>query len=164
MESGYDQEPVGEGRIRFTVSPAALPRPWWEPSAAALAAVLPILLFSAPDPISGGFWIRIALAASGGWWAFRWVEGRVFRALDRERFPGGTFVVSPGAIEGPRGEDIPRARLERLTLRHREGQGASVSYMLCAMHDGETTMLAGGMAETTARALLGEVTRVLRLS
>ena len=43
-------------------------------------------------------------------------------------------------------------------------RAASVSYLLCAEHDGRSTTLAGGMTEATAFGLLEEAGRILKLT
>jgi len=117
---------------------------------------------------------RVAVAVGGGAWLHRrttrWLAGR----LDRRRSPGGMFVVSPFGIEVADAR-IEREHLERLVVRNmyraeparaggattKSHAAAAVSYVLCAESEGRTTVLAGGMTESTALGLLTDVSRIL---
>src|SRR5207249_5097697 len=130
-----------------------------------------------------GLPIRLAIAGVGGWWAYRLANRWLEHHADRMRSPGGTFVVSPGAIETPAGIRITRQQLGRLVVlnsvpqvaepvfvdagaryaeiqmgvRHdriaRRSKVARVSYLLRAETGDATTTLAGGMTEWTAHGL-----------
>ena len=169
MESGYQQEPIGGGRVRFTVRPAPAPRA----SAAAWApAALVVGIVAVTTPAGAGevqLAIRLGLSVILGAWArrrtARWLESR----LDRRRSPGGIFVASPFGVEVGDAR-IDRGRLERLIVRNalaggsgaaRTGLDAAVSYALDAQAAGTFTRLAGGMTEPTAIGLLAEVSRVI---
>ena len=162
MESGYQQEPVGGGRVRFVVRPAPAPRA--SGLAMTLAALFGLLVAGTTPAHAGPGEIlaRIAVAGGVGWWlhrrTMRWLADR----LDRRRSPGGTFVVSPFGIEAAEAR-IEREHLERLIVRNAmpTKPAAAVSYQLCAESAGRATVLAGGMTESTALGLLTDVSRIL---
>jgi len=176
MESGYQQEPVGGGRVRFTVRPAPAPRA----SALAVvpAALLGLAVVGTTPPHAGmvEILIRLAIAGWGGGWLYRWADHWFGGRIDRRRSPGGTFVVSPFGIE-PDGARIEREQLQRLIIRNglaravepvavsagavRPDRAVAVSYLLCAETATRSTVLAGGMTETTALGLLTDVSRIL---
>jgi len=172
-EGEYRQEALGNGRIRFLVTPAA------SPSAAShfplleggIAAVAFGMLYR-----TGGRWPGIAAGAGAFvvcWFAGDWVRRLRRLRLDRRRSPGGTFVASPQGIELPTGATIPSERRYRLVLRNGldAGGGAPrgpaqeairVSYMLCVEHGERSITLAGGMTHATAHGLLHDTLLVLR--
>jgi hypothetical protein len=189
MESGYRQEQLGGGRVRFTVTPAPAPRSRATPLALAL---LVLLLLGATGIGAGAMaWsLRLVVAAAAALVAYReaarWSAARV----DKHRSPGGVFVVSPTSIEPATGAVLGRHDLRRLIVRNgvstrieptevRIGSvlpaappnapehaaprtGACViSFMLCAEGGGSLTTLGGGMTEATALGLLREVSRIL---
>jgi hypothetical protein len=190
MDSGYLQEQLGCGRVRFTVIPAPLHGTWGMPLG--LAALFMVVVLVPGPPLSTAPWllIRLAIAGCGGWWVHTQVRSWLARRVDRRRLPGGTFVVSAGRIEAANGTHIGRDQLRRLIVRNgvsdirptvvpagaiypgveagaRNGRVANgtsiatISYMLCAEYDGESTTLAGGMNEVTAHGLLTDVSRML---
>ncbi len=175
MDSGYQQEPIDGGRVRFTVTPASAPGTGTGPIAAVAIFALLVLASTPPKASALQLITRFAMASVGGWWVHRLTMRWFTARLDRIRSPGGTFVVSPSCIEAA-GAHIGRAQLKRLIVCHgvwgkahaRESRGANrkrvraISYMLCAeLHDRSTT-LAGGMTEETTRGLLSDVSRILR--
>lgn len=166
MDSGYQQEQVGNGRVLFTVTPASVPRAIGIPATMGAVLALIVIASGVPHASALSLAVRLAIAASAGWWVYQWTRRWLAGRVDRNRSPGGTFVVSPGSIEA-RGADIAREQLGSLTVRNALISGrpkaARVSFMLCAEHRGESTTLAGGMTEGTARGLLTDVSRILRL-
>ncbi|MGH7724686.1 MAG: hypothetical protein ACREOU_04595 [Candidatus Eiseniibacteriota bacterium] len=169
MDSGYEQVPIDGGRVRFTVTPAQAPHARLVPLAAGVLVAIalffvPLFRFGMVSPVS-----RLAVAAFA-LLAGRWVHGRaagwLAARVDRARNPGGAFTVSPSAIDSTEAH-IEREGLKRLVVRNvlRGSAGArAVSFTLCAETDGQTTTLAGGMTEETARGLLSDASRVLRLA
>jgi hypothetical protein len=178
VESEYRQERVTGGRMRFVVTPATVARESTAP--VVLAGVAAIVVLAAVLRAEGVG--RAVPAVVGASIAAGLVYGLARRyltsVLDRLRYPGGTFIVSPNGIELPTGTTIPRDRLERLTVRNgvpapggsglaiprnpvQRATAERVSHMLCAEHGGRSTTLAGGMTATTASALLQDAGRVL---
>jgi hypothetical protein len=186
MESGYQQEPVADGGIRFTVTPAPAPRAVG--AALTLAGLLGLLIALVPVPASfGGPALRILIGVAAGAVAFRSAEQWLTHRADRSRSPGGSFVVSASGIE-TRGTRLPREQLRRLVVTdvsHGSAQATSVeagmayrdplelppdlarraragvSYLLSVEEDDRSTTLAGGMTALTAHGLLTEVSRIL---
>jgi len=194
MDSSYRQEPLDGGRVRFTVTPAPVPRASGAP--AVLAGIFVLIVFGTMTRDTNAFWflVRIGVAIFGARWVYR-ATNRWFAArVDRVRFPGGTFVISPHGIEGASGPAISRDQLHRLIVRNgvpdvaeaavvntgtvysgmasgaqndriaNRAKAAHVSYMLCAEAGGRSTTLAGGMTEVTAHGLLTDVSRILGLN
>lgn len=177
MESGYQQEQLGGGRVRFTVIPASAPPARGGPAALAIViAVLSIVTTPARVPAP---WLaaRIAISGSAAAWAYRATLRWRAKRVDRARSPGGTFVVSASSLEVPNGSCIPKRDVRRLIVRNgivgdaatagaavARPSAGTVSFMLCAEGGGETMTLAGGMTESIARGLLTDVSRILRLT
>jgi hypothetical protein len=163
MDNGYEQEPIGRDRVRFTVRPLRL-------SSSPVGGLL-----------AGGITGALALAGTSRWVT---LPARVAVALllmtvvargvaafgrardarrERLRVPGGTFVASPAAIEtGERritGEALARLAVRNPLLGRRGEAGKIVraSYALYA----DATILAGGMTEGIALGLLADVSRVV---
>jgi hypothetical protein len=193
MDSGYQQEQLGSGSVRFTVTPAPVPRA--RGASIGLAGLFALLVMGSTLAHTGTLMllIRLAIAGFGGWCVYRlthrWSAGRV----DRVRSPGGTFVISPSTIEVSSGALITREQLHRLVVRNgvpnaaeptivtagcvysgmpadaqndriaSRGKAARVSYMLCAEAGARSTTLAGGMTKVTAHGLLTDVSRILSL-
>jgi hypothetical protein len=161
MDNGYEQEPIGPDRVRFTVRPADLPRSRTEPFGV-LAGVLVVVGSGGPAGLPLvqrlGAALRAALAVA---WAARLVVRRIESGREHLRAPGGTFVVSPSGIEvGDR--RIARDVLDGLAVRNPLiGRGASAlvraSWALCV----EGTVLAGGMSEAVAQGLFADVRRIV---
>lgn len=187
MESGYEQEPVGGGRVRFTVTPASAPRA--NGPAMLVAVLFGLIAFGLPIGPTGAvpMGLRLVIAALGSWWIHRRVERWSVGRVERSRAPGGTFVVSPSGIEA-KGSIIPGERLRLIVANAVRGaveptvvdagsvrriaapskrpasRAAAVSYVLCAEEAGRLTTLAGGMTAATAHGLLADVSRILRLT
>jgi len=170
MESGYQQEPIGGGRVLFSVRPAPTPG---SPLVAMAPAGFLVLILAATTPADPGplqILIRLAVAVGLGGWLHRWTARRLEARLDRLRSPGGTFVASPFGIETS-GARIERERLDRLIVRNAlarvpgarggGGRATAVSYVLCAESGDRSAVMAGGMTETTALGLLADVSRIL---
>ena len=117
-ESGYQQEQLGGGRVRFSVSPAPLPRMGGVP--VAMGAVLLLALLGVVRPGAGFLvWgLRAAVIASGACGTQvlmnQWRQSRT----NRRRSPGGTFVVSASSIEAESGAVLPREQVRRLIVRN----------------------------------------------
>jgi hypothetical protein len=162
LDSGYRQEAIGLGRVRFTVDPAPAPVPRAGPSAVAgLAAALILaatLRFDTPAALA----VRAAAAVLGAGWVHALVRRALAARLARARTPGGTFVVSAWRIETA-GGTIARERIRRLVVTNAASSAHAVSFALCADVHGVLTPLAGGMEEPTALGLLADVSRVLRV-
>ncbi len=190
VHSRYRQEPLGEGRVRFTVSPAPIPARFGLPAGLAAVVAAPVLATTPPHEAASMVAIRVAIAAAGAWGIHRLSSVWLTRTADRARSPGGTFVISPSAIELADGLRIPRARVRRLVVRNglpnvadpvvvppgdvfergagsegaaQRGGVAQVSFLLCAEADDASHTLAGGMTERTAHGLLIDVSRILSL-
>jgi hypothetical protein len=186
MESGYQQEPVAGGGVRFTVTPAPAPRATG--SAIAVAVLLGLSIALVPIPGGAGHpAFRLLIGGAAGAAAFRLAERWLTRRADRSRAPGGSFVVSALGIE-TRSTRLPRGRLKRLMVTnvvrgsagttgvvagkaYREAPELSpklarsareaVSYRLSAEEEDRSITLAGGMTALTAHGLLTEVSRIL---
>ena len=193
MDSSYRQEQIGDGRVRFTVTPAKVPNASGGP--AVLAGIFVLIVMGTMGPREGsiGLVIRLALAVFGAMKIHRWTNQWFSRNADKVRSPGGSFVVSPSSIETPAGS-IARDELHRLIVRNgvpdvqeasvantgtfysgmaagaandraaNRAKASTVSYMLCAEAGGRSTTLGGGMTEVTAHGLLTDVSRILRLT
>lgn len=194
MQSRYQQESIGEGRVRFTVTPAKVPAASGAPFVLAALFVLIVLGTMNRSEGSIGLILRLAVAGFGSIRIHRWTNQWFAGRIDKLRSPGGSFVVSPEAIEALSGI-IPRDQLHRLIVRngvpemnatvmvHHDGsmqgamasgahndrmanraKAAAVSYMLCAEAGGRSVVLGGGMDEVTANGLHTDVNRILRLA
>jgi len=192
MDSSYQQEQLGGGRVRFTVHPAPVPKA--RGVGLALAGALGLFVLGTTPVPPSAFMVlaRAAVAGCGGWWVYRMTIRWFARRADRARSPGGTFVVSASSIEASSGPNITRDQLRRLVVcngvpkvaeptvvnpgtvysgmqtgaqngRARPAK-AAVSYMLRAEHGGGSSTLAGGMTATTAHGLLTDVSRILSLA
>jgi hypothetical protein len=175
LDSEYRREALGNGRIRFLVTPAAVPTA--ATNARLIGAVIGLLVWGV---VLDRYGLRLALPAGVGafsiaWIASRWALRLVAQWLDRRRSPGGSFVASPAGIELPTGGTIPQRQLYRLVLKNGLDSGAApgeatragaagVAYMLCAEHAGLSITLAGGMSRSTAHHLLHDTLSVLRYS
>lgn len=118
MDSEYRQEPLDEGRVRFSVTPASVPNASMGPNgvAAILAAVVFFVL------LGRGSFVTFLLASVAAFFTFRFVktflQGRFNRGVDRHRSPGGSFVATPDGLELGAGERIAKAAIHRLILRN----------------------------------------------
>jgi hypothetical protein len=161
MDSGYLQEPIGSGRVRFTIVPARAARPRAWPLALGAATVLPVAGSAGLNAGLGAIALRGAIAAALGLLVYRVARRWLAARAEQARHPGGTFVVAPDGIESGDAR-IAREHLARLSVTNpRRDGGARVSYMLCAESDGRSIALAGGMTEPIAQGLLTDVGRIL---
>lgn len=194
MDSSYRQEPLGGDRVRFTVTPASAPR---SKGAANIIAVIFALVVIGTTPAHTNpllVVLRLGIGIVGAWYVRKWVNKWFAGKVDKLRSPGGTFVVSNGAIETA-GATITREQLHRLIVRNgvpdiqggavavntgtlftsmaagaandravNRARAIQVSYMLCAESGGRSHTLAGGMNEVTAHGLMVDVSRVLGLA
>lgn len=193
MDSSYMQEQLGGGRVRFTVTPAKVPNASGAPTVLAALFVLVVLGTMNRGEGNLGLLIRLALAIFGARFIHRATNQWFARSADKRRSPGGSFVVSPSALETPNWT-IARDQLHRLIIRNsvpdieeygvvqtgsmqsamaagaqndriaNRAKAAAVSYMVCAEAGGKSTTLGGGMTEVTANGLLTDVSRIMRLS
>lgn len=193
MDSSYQQEQIGDGRVRFTVTPAKVPNASGGP--AVLAGIFVLVVMGTMNRNEGniGLLIRLALSVFGAMKIHRWTNQWFSRSADKVRSPGGTFVVSPSGIETSAGK-IASEQLHRLIVRNgipdsqevavantgtfysgmaagaandraaNRAKASIVSYMLCAEAGGRSTTLGGGMTEVTAHGLMTDVSRILRLT
>ena len=118
MESSYRQEALDGGRIRFTVTPAPVPRASGGPVIVAVIFGLFVLGTMGRNEGGLGLIVRLAIAVFGGIqihkWLNRWFAGKV----DKVRSPGGMFVASSSGVETAGGVSIPRDQLHRLIIRN----------------------------------------------
>jgi hypothetical protein len=161
MESGYIQEPIEAGRVRFTVTPALVSGPRAIPLGLALVGALAASGVTAAFTGASQLVAPGAIALGCGWWVHRaskrWLSAR--SASTRSR--GGTFVVSAAGIEASGGQ-IARDQLRGLAVRNADGaKPGDASYLLCADTSVGTTTLAGGMSRSTAQGLLADVSRIV---
>lgn len=178
-QASYAAESLPDGRTRFTVTPAPVPRlGCLLMTLAGLGAILGGILFSVLGPL---MFVGLVGGAILGW-----KGGALFwkRSLDKRRAPGGTFIAGPAGLE-VNGQTIPADRLHQLVIRNgmdlaRETSvvtnattaqrhaniaiAAQVSYMLQAESGGRATTLAGGMTETCATGLRADVARAMGMS
>jgi hypothetical protein len=175
LDSEYRREALGNGRIRFLVTPAAVPKGTTDPRL--IGAVVAVGAWGIVLE-RYGLWLALLTGVGAfavAWLASRWTIGLVGHWLDRRRSPGGSFVASPSGIELPTGGTIPQRQLYRLVLKNGLSSDAAardsatagvvgVAYMLCAEHAGLSITLAGGMSHSTANHLLQDTLSVLRES
>lgn len=194
MDSSYRQEPLENGRVRFTVEPATAPKS--KGAANIIAVIFALVVIGTISRGTPSFLvlIRFVIGIGGAWFVRKWVNQWFASRVDKIRSPGGTFVVSPTGIEAP-GGTIAVGQLHRLIVRNgvpdiqggavavntgtmysamqagaandravNRTRAAMVSYMLCAESGGRSTTLAGGMTEVTAHGLLTDVSRLLGLA
>ena len=118
MDSEYRQEPLDEGRVRFSVTPASVPNASMGPNAVAgiLAAVVFFVL------LGRGSFFTFLLASVAAFFTFRFVksflQGRFNSTVDKHRSPGGTFVATTSGLELAAGERIAKDAIHRLILRN----------------------------------------------
>jgi hypothetical protein len=163
MDNGYEQEPIGPDRVRFTVHPVVLRRSRGVPLLlGGLAGVLVVVGSGGPAAAPPGMRLAGGVVSA---MVVGWVAGVLARTRekwrDRVRAPGGSFVASPSGIETA-GRRIAREALNGLAIRNPLAGRAAPSlirgsYALCV----GSMVLAGGMSESVARGLLDEVRRVL---
>jgi hypothetical protein len=190
MESSYQQEKLGDGRVRFTVTPASMRKPGigtvW------IGALMGAFLLGASGPKQGFFsLVFVVVGAFLGYEAM----GRLMMFIARRRWGtrGGTFIVSDRGIETTAGALIPREQLHRFVLKNafpalledrtvvavgltaqfgadNAARGAryyrtvaDVSWSLCAEAGGRSTTLAGGMNDVTVYGLMADVSKLLAM-
>jgi hypothetical protein len=154
MDSSYRQEPAGEGRVRFAVTPASAPR---SKGAANIIAALFALLVIGTTPAhsaSALVFFRFAFGIVGAWFVRKFVNKWFAGRVDKIRSPGGTFVVSPTGIETSDGATIEREQLHRLILRNGvpEIAGGSVAVETGTMYSAMQAGAANDRAVNRARA------------
>ena len=162
MDNGYDQQPLGRGRVRFVVQPAIARPPRWIPrlvlaGVAACAFLLPPAPADLPARAE-----RAAAALILGGVAFALVRAALLDRLERLRCPGGEFIVSPRGVELRDGALLSREPTLSNRLASAGPRSArTISYALCCRTADGIVLLVGGMSERVALALLREVNRVL---
>jgi hypothetical protein len=194
VSSGYQQEPLAGGRVRFTVTPAPAPRASVVPFVLAAAFVLIVIGSMGPREGAIGWILRVGIAGCGGYATHKLTNHWLATTVDKLRSPGGTFVVSAESIEAGAGTIITRDRLRRLIVRNgipnvveptvvsvgsiysgaqagsrngrvpQRAKVAVISFMLCAESGDTCATLGGGMTEGTALGLLTDVSRILSLA
>jgi hypothetical protein len=162
MDNGYDQQPLGRGRVRFIVQPAIVRPPRLVPLLVlTLTAAGALLLPPEPSGLPGWFARGFAGLALGRLVAVI-VRDALMGHLRRLRSPGGEFVVSPRGLELPGGAAVSREPALANRLASSGPRSARmISYALCCRTKDGLVTLAGGMSEAVALALLREVRRIL---
>jgi hypothetical protein len=172
MDNGYEQEPIGQDRVRFTVRPANVPRSRTGPLAlAGIAGGLVVVGSGGPaEAMSVPHLVAGVLAAILVWGIAERIQRALEARRDRIRAPGGTFVASKSGIDRS-GSRLPLEELAALTVRNpllerrRRDRGVEAlvraSYALCAGPPERPTVIAGGMSEAVALGLLEDVRRIL---
>lgn len=175
-QARYELTALGDGRTRFTVTPAPVPKlGCMYVTVGGLCAFLGGLIFSAGGPLA------IVGAIGGGVGGFMFAKWFWTRNVNKRRAPGGEFVAGPEGVEVG-GEKISRDRIHQFVIRNgmdlpRETSvvrdnvtaqrhanvalAARVSYILQVEAGGRATTLAGGMTETCATGLQADVMRVM---
>jgi hypothetical protein len=118
MDSSYRQEPLDSGRIRFTVTPASVPRASGAPAVLTGIFVLIVLGTMGRGEGAFGLVIRLAIAVFGGMKLYGWINAWFAGTVNKRRSPGGTFVASPAGIETTGGPPIARDQIHRLIIRN----------------------------------------------
>jgi hypothetical protein len=118
MDSSYRQEPLDGGRVRFTVTPASVPRASGGPVIIAVIFGLVVLGTMSRNEGIIGLIIRLAIAIFGGIKIHGWTNAWFASKVDKIRSPGGTFVASPSGVEVSGGPTIPRDQIHRLIIRN----------------------------------------------
>jgi hypothetical protein len=118
MDSSYRQEPLDGGQVRFTVTPAPVPRASGGPVIIAVIFGLFVVGTMSRNEGALGLIIRLAIAIFGGIKIHRWLNAWFAGKVDKVRSPGGTFVASAAGIETSGGVSIPRDQLHRLIIRN----------------------------------------------
>jgi len=163
VDNGYDQQPLGRGRVRFIVQPA-IARPPRAFPLLVLAAVAIVSFLLPPNPGGPAARVERAVAALAlGAAAAAMVRAIRAEHLERLRSPGGEFVVSPRGVELRDGAIVSGEP----TLANRLASAGprsvrEISYALCCRTADGIVLLAGGMSERVASALLREVNRILQ--
>lgn len=118
MDSSYRQEPLDNDRIRFTVTPASVPKASGAP--AVITGIFVLVVLGTMNRTEGniGLLIRLALAIFGGIKLYGWINAWFASNVNKRRSPGGTFVVSPSGIEAAGGATIPRDQVHRVIIRN----------------------------------------------
>jgi hypothetical protein len=191
MESSYQQQKLGDGRVRFTVTPASIRKPGigtvW------MGALVGALIGGMSGPKQGFFsGVFVIVGAFLGYEAM----ARLMMFLARMKWGtrGGSFVVSDRGVETTAGALIPREHLHRFVLKNAfpalledrtvvVGGGlaaqfgadnvargaryykkvADISWSLCAEAGGRSTTLAGGMNDVTVYGLMADVSKLLAM-
>jgi hypothetical protein len=163
LDNGYDQQPLGRGRVRFTVQPAIVRPPRLVPLLV-LGGAVAVALLLPPAPATLLARVGRGLAALAvGVTAAAIVRAMRVDQLERMRSPGGEFVVSPGGVELGDGAIVSAEPTLTNRLAATGPRSArAISYALCCRTADGIVLLAGGMSERVARALLKEVNRILQ--
>lgn len=156
MNSSYRQDVLGEGRVRFTVTPAPAPKASGAPFVLAALFVLIVLGTMTRDAGAFGLLIRVAIAVFGARWLYRATNGWFASRVDKVRSPGGAFVVSSSSIEPADGAPIRRDHLHRLIVRNGipDVEGGAVVVDTGSVYSGMQAGAANDRAANRAKAKL----------
>jgi hypothetical protein len=154
MESSYRQEPLDGGRVRFTVTPASVPRASGAPVVVAVIFGLFVLGTMGRQEGGLGLLIRLAIAIFGGIKIHGWLNAWFASRVDKARSPGGAFVVSPNGVEPSGGAAIPKDQLHRLIIRNGvpDVEEASVVVNTGSVYSGMQAGAANDRAANRAKA------------
>jgi len=158
MDSSYRQESLDGGRVRFTVTPAPVPRASGGPVIVAVLFALFVLGTMGRNEGAIGLILRLAIAIFGGIKIHRWLNGWFASRIDKVRSPGGMFVASASGVETSGGVTIPRDQLHRLIIRNGVPDMSEASVVV---NDGSVY---GGMQAGAANDRAANRAKALRIS
>jgi hypothetical protein len=154
MDSSYRQEPLDGGRIRFTVTPASVPKASGAPSV--ITGIFVLVVLGTMNRAEGGFglMVRLAIAIFGGIKLHGWINAWFARNVNKRRSPGGTFVVSALGLESNGGSAIARDQIHRLIIRNGipDASGGSVVVDTGTMYSAMQAGAANDGARNRAKA------------
>jgi len=155
MDSSYRQEPLENGRVRFTVVAATAPRSKGAANIIAVLFAVVVLGTTTRETPSFMVFLRFVIAIGGAWFVRQWVNKWFAGRVDKFRAPGGTFVASPSGLEVPSGSTITREQLHRLIVRNGipDIQGGAVAVNTGTMYSAMQAGAANDGAVNRARAL-----------
>lgn len=191
IDSSYQQEQLDNGRVRFTVTAASVPKSTFGPRGVGIC--VGVFTFFCLNHSMGR---NAVIAGAVAYVVTRYLLDRLWDLdVNSSRTRGGAFVVSATGLDLPKGGAIATGQITRLILRNsarkgsnevyvydarsavqqlgaaaqqakavNRGLAASVSYNLCVESGGKSTVLAGGMTEVTACGLLSDTAKVLGLA
>lgn len=156
MDSSYQQESLGNDRVRFTVVPASAPRS--KGAANIIAAIVAMVVIGTTPAHTPSFlmFLRFVIAVAGFWFVRKWVNKWFASRVDKIRSPGGSFVASPAGLEVSGGATIGREQLHRLIVRNGvpDIQGGAVAVDTGTMYSSMQAGAANDRAVNRARAMM----------
>lgn len=175
-QAHYQANVLPDGRTRFIVTPAPVPRlTGLYIFIAVMCSLLGALLLSWAGPLS------LLGLIGGGFGGYRFSKWYWSRNVNKRRSAGGDFIAGAVGIE-INGQTIPSDRIHQLIIRNgmdlardvnvvMDNVGAQrhanialasqVAYLLQVESAGRATTLAGGMTRTCATGLFTDVTKAL---